>query len=137
KGERLAAIEAVRVTLGDEIAKKASADSGFLDKMVASADAISKDELVSSTDVQNAVDLQNRLDAAEKILSQRWHPVQDLLTQLGIKFREAWVSIVELTAGAFDNIAKMVEKLGQVPHWFQDKMNQGATAFMNLTTSPE
>jgi hypothetical protein len=137
KGERLAAIEAVRVTLGDEIAKKAAADSGFLDKMVASADAISKDELVSSADVQNAVDLQNRLDAAEKILSQRWHPVQDLLTQLGIKFREAWVSIVELTASAFDNIAKMVDKLGQLPSWFQDKMNQGATAFMNLTTTPE
>lgn len=137
KGERLAALEAVRVTLGDEIAKKAAADSGFLDRMVVAADAISKAELVSGADVAHATELRDRLDAAEKILSERWHPVQDALTALGIKFREAWVSIVELTASAFDNIAKMVEKLGQVPAWFQDKMNRGATAFMNLTTTPE
>ena len=26
-----------------------------------------------------------------QILSQRWHPIQDLLTQLGIKMKELWV----------------------------------------------
>jgi hypothetical protein len=34
----------------------------------------------------------------KKILSQRWHPIQDLLTQLGIKMKEAWVDIVEAMA---------------------------------------
>ena len=51
--------------------------------------------------------------------------------------REAWVGIVEQISFAVDGIAKMIEKLAGLPTWFQNKMNQGATAFMNLTTSPE
>jgi hypothetical protein len=35
-----------------------------------------------------------------QILSQRWHPIQDLLTQLGIKMKELWVDIVEEIAKA-------------------------------------
>jgi hypothetical protein len=137
KGERLAALDIAKTFLGAEVANNLARDQGYLDKMVASADKIAADDLVSSADIQNAVELQNRLDAAEKILSQRWHPIQTLLTELGIKMRGAWVGIVEAVASAVDGVGRLVEKLGAVPSWFANKMNQGATAFMNLTTTPE
>ncbi|MDB5618470.1 hypothetical protein [Tardiphaga sp.] len=137
KGERLAALEAIRATLGDTIANKAAADSGYLDKMLASADAINKTDLVKSQDIQNAVELQNRYDAAVKILEQRWHPIQDLLTQAGIGMHQAWVGIVESIATAVDWATKLVGKLAEAPPWFQKQLDRGATAFMELTTTPE
>ena len=47
------------------------------------------------------------MDDAEKILSQRWHPIQDLLTEGGFKLREAWVGIVEAVAAAFETFLKL------------------------------
>lgn len=111
KGERLAGLDFAKTVLGDEVAKNLANDSAYLDKMLASADAIKQKDLISSDDVMRAQDLQNRLDAAEKILSQRWHPIQDALTSLGIKMKEAWVAIVEQIAAAFDLIAKMIDKI--------------------------
>jgi hypothetical protein len=137
KGERLAALDVAKTFLGDAVAANLAKDSDYLNKMVASADKVKAEDLVSQTSVDNAVALQNRLDAAEKILSERWHPIQDLLVQGGIAMKGAWVSIVESMATGFDWLSKMVAKLGEVPGWFQTQMNRGATAFMNLTTTPE
>jgi hypothetical protein len=81
--------------------------------MLAKADAIKAQDLVSAGTVANAVELQNRLDAAEKILSQRWHPIQDLLTQLGIKMKETWVDIVEAIAKAVDAVFKFGERIAE------------------------
>ena len=79
--------------------------------MIASADAIRQKDLVSQASVDNAVALQARLDAAEQILSQRWHPIQDLLTQLGIRMKEVWVDIVEEIAKAVDFVFRLAEKI--------------------------
>nr|WP_143846002.1 hypothetical protein [Bradyrhizobium cosmicum]QDP27012.1 hypothetical protein FNV92_34880 [Bradyrhizobium cosmicum] len=111
KGQRLAALDIVKAFGGDQLAASLAKDSGYLDKMLESADEISAKELISAGDIQRAVDLQNRLDAAEKILSQRWHPVQDLLTQLGIKMKEIWVDIVEAIAKAADAVFKVGERI--------------------------
>ena len=35
--------------------------------------------------------------------AQHWHPIQDLLTQLGIRMKEIWVDIVEEIAKAVDS----------------------------------
>jgi len=137
KGERLAALDVAKTFLGDGVAANLAKDSDYLSKMLASANEIKSSDLISQASIDNAVALQNRLDAAEKILSERWHPIQDLLTQAGIAMREAWVNIVESMATAFDWISKMMSKLGEAPGWFQTQMNRGATAFMNLTTTPE
>ncbi|MCK1322154.1 hypothetical protein IVA94_14885 [Bradyrhizobium sp. 156] len=111
KGQRLAALDIVKAFGGDQLAANLAKDSGYLDKMLESADEIASKELVKASDIQNAVELQNRLDAAEKILSQRWHPIQDLLTSLGIKMRETWVSIVESIAKAVDTVFKLIDPI--------------------------
>ena len=54
-----------------------------------------------------------------QILSQRWHPIQDLLTQLGIKMKELWVDIVEEIAKAVDFAFKLGEGIA-------DALSQGS-----------
>jgi hypothetical protein len=75
KGERLAALDVAKTFLGADVASNLAKDSDYLDRILISADAIRDKDLVSQTSVDNAVALQARLDAAEQILSQRWHPV--------------------------------------------------------------
>ena len=111
KGEKLAGIQVVQVALGDEMAKKFWEQNDYGDKILADAEAISKQKLISDLDVANAEALQNRLDAAMKILEQRWHPVQDVLTAGGIKMKEAWVSILETVASVFDGIMNLINKI--------------------------
>jgi hypothetical protein len=111
KGERLAALDVAKTFLGADVASNLAKDSDYLDKILTQADAVSKTDLVSQTSIDNAVALQNRLDAAEQILSQRWHPIQDLLTQLGIKMKEAWVDIVEAIAKAVDLVFTLAGKI--------------------------
>jgi hypothetical protein len=113
KGQRLAALDITRSFLGDKVADNLAKDADYLDDMLAKADAIKAQDLVSAGTVANAVELQNRLDAAEKILSQRWHPIQDLLTQLGIKMKETWVDIVEAIAKAVDAVFKFGERIAE------------------------
>lgn len=111
KGERLAALDIAKAFGGDQLAANLAKDAGYLDKLLESADEISSKELVSAGDIQRATDLRDRLDAAEKILSQRWHPIQDILTNLGIKMREVWVDIVEAIAKAVDAVFKLGERI--------------------------
>jgi hypothetical protein len=138
KGERLAALETIRATLGDTIAQKAALDNGYMDKMLASAEAISKTDLIPAGDVANAVELQTRLDAAEKILSERWHPIQTILTDLGVHMREAWVGIVEQIAAAADGLVKVLEYVIKIDSQeFGKGWNSLFTGITNLTTTPE
>ena len=123
KGERLAALDVAKTFLGDAVAGNLAKDSQYLDKMIAGADAIKATDLIPQSQIDNAVNLQNRLDAAEKILSERWHPIQDILTAGGIAMKEAWVNIVESVASAFDGVVKLVAALGQVPGWFVALVN--------------
>lgn len=130
KGERLAALDVSKTFLGDAATAALAKDSDYLNKMLASADAISAEKLVSDEDVGNALALQQRIDAAEKILSQRWHPIQDILVGLGLKMREGWVNILEAIAASFDWLGKFIDRLSSMPSSLVDK-------FVNLTTTPE
>lgn len=111
KGERLAALDIAKAFGGDQLAANLAKDAGYLDNLLGSADEIAAKELISAGDIQRATDLRDRLDAAEKILSQRWHPIQDILTNLGIKMREVWVDIVEAIAKAVDAVFKLGERI--------------------------
>ena len=111
KGQRLAALDIAKAFGGDQLAANLAKDAGYLDKMIESADAIAAKDLISAGDIQRATELQDRLDAAEKILSQRWHPIQDILTNLGIRMREVWVDIVEAIAKAVDAVVRLAERI--------------------------
>ncbi|MGB3490770.1 MAG: hypothetical protein WBA62_21995 [Xanthobacteraceae bacterium] len=127
KGERLAALDIAKTAFGDDIAGRLRQDSEYLHNIEASAEKISATQLVSDADVGRALDLQRRYDAAIAILEQRWHPIQDLLTQLGIKMQAAWVGIVEAIANAVDGAAKLVMKIGEIPASFWAYLAKGAS----------
>jgi hypothetical protein len=113
KGERLAALDIAKAFGGDQLAQSLAKDAGYLDKLLESADEMSRKELISAGDIQRAVELQNRLDAAEKILSQRWHPIQSLLADIGVKMKETWVSIVEAIAKAVDAVFSLGQRIAE------------------------
>lgn len=137
-GQRLAALDVSKTFLGDAVTANLAKDSDYLDKMKTTIESTKAAELVSAADVGRAADLQNRLDAAEKILSQRWHPIQDLLTQGGIAMKGVWVDIVETIAKGVDWIAKLIEKLGAVPAWFATGLRYlaGAAAAVGPALGP-
>lgn len=130
-GERLAALDLSRTMFGAEVADRLAKDSGFLKDMLASADKIKDEDLISAGDISRAKELQDRLDAAEKILSQRWHPIQDALTSLGIKMRESWVGMVEAAASAFDWASRLAEKLASIPSGFWTLAARGASGALS------
>ncbi|MHC2432745.1 Arm DNA-binding domain-containing protein [Bradyrhizobium sp. USDA 4451] len=70
--------------------------------------------LVSQQSIDNAIDLQNRYDAAVSILETRWHPIQDILTNLGMKLRGIWVDIVSEIAKAVDYVIALALKIYDV-----------------------
>lgn len=137
KGERLAALDLAGTALGPVIAENLRKDSDYLKNMLASADKIKATELVSDADIGRALEMQNRYDAAVKILEMRWHPIQNLLTSAGIAMHSTWVNIVSAIASAVDWAVRLITKLGEAPAWFQNQLNRGATAFMEATTTPE
>ncbi|UPJ55401.1 hypothetical protein [Bradyrhizobium sp. 192] len=121
KGERLAALDLANTAFGPAITARLREDDEFLNRLLVSAEKIESTQLVSDEDISRALDLQNRYDAAVKILEQRWHPIQDLLTAAGVKMHEVWVSIVEVIAKAVDMVTgfalKVVDMLSQAFGW--------------------
>jgi hypothetical protein len=127
-GQRLAAIDIANTAFGPEAADNLRKDSEYFDKINASAAKVSDKQIVSDADVGRALDLQKRYDAAVAILEQRWHPIQDLLTQQGIKMQAAWVGIVEAVATGFDWVTKLVLKINEIPQTFWDYAKNGVHA---------
>lgn len=126
KGERLAALDVAKTFLGDQVAQNLANDADYLNKMQASADKVAATDLIPAEQIARSADLQRRLDEAEKILSQRWHPIQDLLTEGGFKLREMWVGTVEAVAAAFSWIAQIVDKISAMPGWAISVVTRGA-----------
>lgn len=121
KGERLAALDLSAKFLGPDVTARLAADSDYLNRMLTAADRISGTDLVSAADVGRATELQARYDAAAKILSERWHPLQNLLTSAGMAMKSVFVSVVESIASAVDWAGKLVEKLTSFPYWARIK----------------
>lgn len=128
KGERLAALDLANTAFGPAITARLREDDEYLNRLLASAQKIESTQLVSDEDISRALDLQNRYDAAVKILEVRWHPVQDLLTAAGLKMREVWVGIVEVIAKAVDMITgfaqKVIDFLAQAFGWVAKIVDQ-------------
>jgi hypothetical protein len=116
KGERLAAIDVAKTMLGADAAANLEKDSAYFDKIQSSADKLTGKDLVADADVSRALDLANRLQAAEDIISKKWFPSQrDGLNPLVMFFKEMWVEIVELIAGAFNWVEKITKSMLSIP----------------------
>jgi hypothetical protein len=128
QGERLAGLELASKFVSPQVLNGLKANGDLLAEMQRKADAIKPVNLVSDEQIARAVNLQQRYDAAIKLLETRWQPIQDALTAGGIRMHEIWVGIVEMVAKAFDGIVKLIERaasalepitaaLGKLPSW--------------------
>jgi hypothetical protein len=138
-GQRLAAIDLTETAFGPKVAAALRADSGYLDDMLKRADAIKQTQLISDEDLGRAQDLNRRMDEAQKILADKWKPIQDDLAKLGINYHESWVTITEDLAAAVGYATDLYRALGQVPDWFAKKIGSASiwSSITEATTSPE
>lgn len=127
-GQRLAALDVAKTFLGQPAADAIAKSSSSAKDLLAAADRIDADTLVKQADVDRADALKQKWDAAVAILEQRWHPIQDLLTDQGIKMQAAWVDIVASIASAVDGVTKLVLKIAEIPQTFWDYAKTGIHA---------
>jgi hypothetical protein len=107
--------------------------------MLKRADAMSNAKIISPDDVGRAIELKERMDAAQKTLAEKWKPVQDDLAKLGMNYHESWVGITESLASAVGYATQLYTALNKVPDWFAKKIG-GASVWQSITdatTTPE
>lgn len=145
KGERLAAIDLAETAFGPKVASALRADAGYLDQMLQKADALKQSQLISDADLGRAIELKERMDAAQKTLADKWKPVQDDLAKLGMNYHESWVNITEDLAKAVGYATDIYTALHKVPDWFANRIGNAsiwksitdATGAMGLNSTPE
>lgn len=144
KGERLAALDIAGKAFGPKVQEALRADSGYLDDMLKRADALKQTQLISDADLGRAQELTRRMDAAQKILAERWKPVQDDLAAAGTNYHENWVGITETLASCVGYATTLYQTLKAVPDWFAKGGNASfwnslteATGKLGLNSSPE
>ena len=139
KGEELAGLDIAGKAFGPQIENALRADSGYLDQMLQRADAINKSEIISLDDIGRAVELKERMDAAQQVLANKWKPIQGDLAAAGMNYHAAWVDITEDLAAAVGYATQLYTALKQVPDWFSNRIG-GASIWQSITdatTTPE
>ena len=114
-GQRLAALDIADKAFGSKTADNLRQDSDYLNQMLATADKIRAQDIISQEQIGYAIDLKTRLDEAEKVLSEKFKPIQDDLAQLGLNYQESWVAIVETLAQAVTYANGLYDALKQIP----------------------
>lgn len=145
KGERLAALDIATAAFGPAVTTALRADSGYLDAMLQRANALSATKIISEEDVGRAIELKERMDAAQKTLADKWKPVQDDIAKLGMNYHESWVAITEDLAAAVGYATQLYTALKQVPDWFANRIGNAsiwksltdATGAMGLNSVPD
>lgn len=118
KGERLAALDLAEKTFGPKIADNLRANSNYLREMLDTADKLAASKIVSDEEIGRAVDLKNRLEDAQKVLAERFKPVQDDLATLGMNYHQNWVELTELMAKAVGIGNDLYAALKEIPDIF-------------------
>lgn len=118
KGERLAALDLAEKVFGSKIADNLRANSTYLREMLTSADKIAAAKIVSAEEIGRAVDLKNRLEESQKILAERFKPIQDDLAKLGMTYQESWVGIYQNLAKAVGVADDLYAALKEIPDIF-------------------
>lgn len=143
-GERGAALNLAGTAFGPEITDALRTNAGYLDDMLKRADAMSKTQIISEDDLGRAIELKERMEGAQKVLAEKWKPIQDDLAQLGMNYHASWVGITETLAEAVGYATQLYSALKQVPDWFSNKIGNAdiwksltdATAAMGLNSDP-
>jgi hypothetical protein len=139
KGERLAGLDISAKAFGPQITNALKADAGYLDEMLKRADSINKSEIISAEDLGRAVELKDQMEAAQKILADKWKPIQEDLASLGMNYEASWVSITQYMASAVGSATDLYKALHQVPDWFAHNIGGNSIwkVIVDNTTTPE
>ena len=113
KSEMLAALDLTKTFLSPELQAALVKNNELLHDMNDKAVKMSETRLASQADVDIASSLTQRMDSATKILSERWIPFQQVLTDLGVKFHMVWVSLVETIAEGANGLNKFFNAMGR------------------------
>lgn len=92
KGERLAALDLADKVFGSKIADNLRSNSTYLKEMLDTADKLARSKIVSDEEIGRAIDLKNRFEEAQKVLTERFKPIQADLAKLGMNYQDSWVA---------------------------------------------
>ncbi|WP_315833893.1 hypothetical protein [Bradyrhizobium prioriisuperbiae] len=115
KGERLAAIDLAERAFGSKVADNLRADSGYLDKMLDTAKQFDKNKIISDEQIGQAIDLKTRLEDAQKVIAEKFKPIQDDLAKLGVQYQESWVDIYQNIAVAIGYANQLYDAIKKTP----------------------
>jgi hypothetical protein len=124
KGERLAALDIAEKAFGSKVADNLRQDAGYLDKILETSAKISANKLVTDEQIGQAIDLKNRLEEAQKVLSEKFKPIQDDLAKLGVNYHQSWIEVVETMSSA-------VSKAQEIYDWtkgIRDRLTEAGSA---------
>lgn len=118
KGQRTAALDIAGKAFGEPVRAALAADNSYLDQMLQKADAMSKAKIISEDDIGRAIQLRDRMDEAQKILADKWKPIEADVAQLGINARDNWTSVVEVFADLVGLADRLYGLLKEIPDVF-------------------
>lgn len=115
KGERLAALDIAEKAFGPKLAANLRQNSSYLTDMLATMDKMAASKLVSEQQVGEAIKLKNEMEAAQKILAERFKPIQDDLAKLGTQYHASWVDITKQLANAVEQANFLYDAIKKIP----------------------
>lgn len=119
-GQRLAALDIADKAFGLKIAENLRQDAGYLDQMLQTADKISAEKIISDDQIGQAIQLKTRLEDAQKVLAEKFKPIQDDLAKLGVNYHESWISVVETMSDAVVKANSLYDGLKRIPDLLAD-----------------
>jgi hypothetical protein len=123
KGERLAALDLSEKAFGSKITDNLRANSNYLREMLDNADKIAASQIVSPEEIARAIDLKNRLEEAQRLLAERFKPIQNDLAKLGMEYQESWVNVYQNLASAVSVANDLYAALKDIPGIFAEAGN--------------
>ena len=118
KGQRLAALDIADRAFGPKVADNLRSNSAYLREMLATADKLSASKIISEEEIGRAIDLKNRLEDAQKVLADRFKPIQNDLAQLGMNYQQSWVDLYQNMAKAVGVANDLYAALKEIPAIF-------------------
>jgi hypothetical protein len=117
-GERLAALDLAEKVFGSKVADNLRSNNQYLQEMLQQADKIAATEIVSNEEIGRAIELKNRMEEAQRILSEKFKPIQDDLAKLGMNYQQSWVDIYTNLAKAVSVANDLYAALKEIPDIF-------------------
>ncbi|MET4721911.1 hypothetical protein ABIF63_006017 [Bradyrhizobium japonicum] len=114
-GQRLAGLDIAKNAFGPEITDRLRQDATFLDQMLSTAQKLSADKIVSDEQVGQAIELKTRLEDAQKVLAEKFKPIQDDLAKLGVNYHQSWIEIIETMSSAVTKANSLYDAIKRLP----------------------